>query len=138
MTKEQLAKELNGIQYRGITNYYCALAKENGLVIVYGQSDDLCELRGAVEDEESCYDGGDLYVNEKGFAEENCGGHRLSAVWCPEGQDVSWAYATDIPHATFHMMDGEDELYCIGLVCDVADFASKRRCCPHCGRELPE
>ena len=34
------------------------LAKENGLVVVFGYSDDNIELRGAINNEAGCFDGG--------------------------------------------------------------------------------
>ena len=41
-------------------------AKENGLVIVYGASDDLMEFDGAIYDEGGCFDGGRVYFDRDG------------------------------------------------------------------------
>ena len=137
MTKEQLASKLNGVEYPHIPPELVSLAIENNLVIVSGYSDDNCELEGIVRDEGSCFDGGNLYVNETGFCEEDCGGRLICALWCPKDKGgAAWAYETEIPHAEFRMLE-DGELYCIGLVCDAADFASGKQHCPHCGKELP-
>lgn len=49
MTKEQLAEMLNGRQYGDETTPEIErLAKENGLCIAFGASDDLLEFRGSV------------------------------------------------------------------------------------------
>jgi hypothetical protein len=59
MIKEELAEMLNGIEYgTDIPQETQKLAKEHGLAIVYGHSDDLMEFEGAIEDEISCYGGG--------------------------------------------------------------------------------
>lgn len=103
---KEFAEKLNGRQYLNeLTKELEAYAKENGIVIVYGQSDDLMEVRGAIDEEFGCYDGGIFYL---GFA-------KVEAVWCPKGTDYSWGYETDIPHETFTIME-DDEHYCKGIV----------------------
>lgn len=103
---KEFAEKLNGRQYLNeLTKELEAYAKENGIVIVYGQSDDLMEVRGAIDEEFGCYDGGMFYL---GFA-------KVEAVWCPKGTDYSWGYETDIPHETFTIME-DDEHYCKGIV----------------------
>lgn len=52
LTKEQLAAKLNGRRYRDeITPEEERLAKENKLLVIFGASDDLIELRGAINEE---------------------------------------------------------------------------------------
>lgn len=52
MTKEELAQLLNNREYGfEITEDEEQLAKDNGLVVVFGHSDDCIELRGAIHDE---------------------------------------------------------------------------------------
>ena len=63
MTKEELAEKLNGMEYRtDIPKELIEQAKENGLVVVYGYSDDLIEFEGAFYDEGSCYKGGKFLI----------------------------------------------------------------------------
>ena len=51
ITKEQLAETLNGNEIGNeITKEQEQQAKENGLVVVFGYSDDNMELRGALYD----------------------------------------------------------------------------------------
>ncbi len=123
-------KELVGligtIGYREEANEEAiAFAKEHGIVIVWGESDDLIEFRGAIYDECDCYAGGDFYINQDGLFEDNCDCKyakqakekyvKLSATWCGEDTDWSWSYKIDIPHETFEIMD-DDEKYCKGIV----------------------
>lgn len=129
MDKESLAAMLNGREYRSeITKAEEKSAYQNGLVVLFGASDDLAEFRGVFDDEIGCYGGGELFLTNKGPLPEHedncdcvfCGYERLAklavkieAVWDSEG--YSWIYKTDIPHATFDIMDG-DEKYCRGIV----------------------
>lgn len=107
------------------------IAKDNGLVIVYGASDDLMEFRGAIDDEIDAYDGTAVALDSNGLIKNKCDesrcpyfmelwnkGIKISAVWCEDGW--SWTYRTDIPHETFEVLDGEDK-YCRGIVFSLAD-----------------
>ena len=142
MSKEQLAVELNGIQYpahRSITKEQIAAAKAAGLVIVFGASDDLMELEGAIRDEFGCYDGGTALIDAEGLLPERENiedddelqeyfkrkpqARKIEALWCKE-DGYSWTYSTDIPHSTFDVLDGEDH-YCRGIVFALADLKSQ-------------
>ena len=141
MKKEELASQLNGIEYpahRSITGHIVEQAKAAGLVIVYGASDDLMEFDGAFADEVGCYDGGEALIDRNGVLpefesacedEDECAKYfarkpsakKVEALWCAE-PGYSWTYKTDIPHATFEVVvDGEP--YCRGIVFSVADLA---------------
>lgn len=116
MTKEQLASMLNGRQYgEEITREEEKLAKESGLVVIFGASDDLCEMRGAIYDEFDCYDGGDIEC------EEYPG--KLRAIWCPESGG-SWGYETDLLYVEFRIYE-DDELYCVGIVVELKQCQAK-------------
>ncbi|WP_206512989.1 hypothetical protein [Larkinella soli] len=104
-------------------------ARDLGLVVVFGASDDLMELRGALDDELDCYDGGTFYLDKNGplpnrdeieedgaleaYFERKKAAHKIEAVW-GEGE-WSWSYRTDIPHATFTVFE-DREKYCQGIV----------------------
>ena len=142
MSKEQLAAELNGIQYpghRSITKDQIASAKAAGLVIVFGASDDLMEFEGAIRDEFGCYGGGTAWVDLKGlldrdqiddgddeaiaeFVVRRKTASYIRAIWDKDG--FSWIYETDIPHSTFDVWEGEDG-YCRGIVFALADLGSQ-------------
>ncbi|CAI8832905.1 Phage_ABA_S domain-containing protein [Pseudomonas sp. IT-P2] len=142
MNKEKLAAELNDIQYpahRSITKEQIAEAKNAGLVIVYGASDDLMEFEGAIRDELGCNNGGTAWVDANGlldrsqvddgddqaianFVKRMATAEFINAVWDVDG--FSWIYETDIPHATFNVWDGEDG-YCRGIVFALADLKSQ-------------
>ena len=112
MTKEQLAARLSGRQYGDeITREEEQTAKENNLVVIFGASDDLCEMRGAIYDEFDCYGGGDIECEE--YPE------KLRAFWCPESGG-SWGYETNLPYVTFNIYE-DDELYCVGIVVDLQE-----------------
>lgn len=111
MTLKEFAKMLDGREYRHeITKEEEALAKELGFVVVFGYSDDNAELRGAIDDEIDCYDGGELYHVDLPST--------IYADWCPEDIDCAWAYGTSIPHEKFNIYE-DGELYCVGIVCDI-------------------
>lgn len=111
---------LNGVQYREIPEEVIKEAERNGIVIVSGASDDLCELEGAVYDEFGCYDGGTAYIDEEGRLYNQKRTEQafkyITAKWCEDGEDgFTWTYDTDIPHETFEMFD-RGEKYCRGFV----------------------
>jgi len=139
MNAKQLADMLNGREYRQeITTAEARDAKEAGLVVAFGASDDLLEFRGAIEDEIGCYDGGTAIIDRKGvipdfedidrddkdemrqyFKREN-GGAKVEAAWAGE-PGYSWVIKTSIPHATFEVFeDGEN--YCRGIVFALSDL----------------
>ncbi len=71
LTKEELAARINGRAYRDeITPEEEKLAKENSLVVIFGASDDLIELRGAINEEIGA--GSVLRLSRKGIPESDC------------------------------------------------------------------
>jgi hypothetical protein len=70
MTKEELAAILNDREYGAeITEIEAKLAKKDGLVVVFGHSDDCVEFRGAIEDE--AY-GDSILVSKDGIYQRIC------------------------------------------------------------------
>lgn len=104
------------------------LAKSDGVVVVYGYSDDNIEFEGAIRDEVGCNDGGIILIDEDGpFSAEHkcdcdyCGfkarkdaAKKIEALWCKEGAYL-WTYKTDIPHETFEIVE-DGEPFCRGIV----------------------
>lgn len=142
MNKKQLAELLNNTQYPvRIDDELRKQAKENGLVIVYGTSDDLMEFEGAIQDEFGCYDGGTALVDSKGLLPERediddddaleeyfsrkKNVRHIEAMWCKE-DEYSWTYKTDIPHETFEVLD-EAEEYCRGIVFSLSDLSANKK-----------
>jgi len=145
MTKEELAKLLNGRTYGNeIEEAEEQLAKNNGLVVVFGASDDLTEFRGAIYDEIGMYDGGNFFIakpedeipvdeDEETYRkakkyepipledESTVSKNLFKVLWSPEEIDCSWWIKTNVPHVTFKIMEDE-ELYCIGLVFSIYDL----------------
>ena len=138
MTPQQFAAMLHGREYRReMTRAEEDQAKELGLVVVFGASDDLIEFRGAIRDEGDCYNGGTIKIDAKGILpdfdniedEEEMADYfkrkytcaYIEAVWSPEEPYCSWIYKTEIPHATFNIGEDED-LYCVGMVFSINDL----------------
>lgn len=138
MTKEELAARLNG---RGI-GYEVppeleVLAKALDLVVIFGASDDLTELRGGLYDEAGAYGGTTHRIDMEGFIpdwesvdhddEEACAayfsrrgkGAIVEAKWAVEG--YSWVITTEVPHATFDILE-DGEKFCRGIVVERAAF----------------
>ena len=85
-------------------------AKDHGIVVVLGRSDDLAEFRGAIEDEADCYNGGRIFERGKKY---------IDAVWCKG--EFTWTYLTNIPHVKFYVFD-ESEKYCEGIIFNIKDL----------------
>ncbi len=136
MTPQEFATLLNGREYRKeITDDDANLAFDAGLVVVFGASDDIAILRGKIDDEVNCYDGGTIYLTSDGLITNACSDDAcpyfaaiknkaatIEAVWDEEG--YSWIYKTEIPHSTFDVTE-EDEKYCRGIVFALADVKEK-------------
>lgn len=136
LTKEELASKLNNNQYLNEISKELELqAKENGLVVVFGASDDLIELRGSIHDE---YGAGSIYFHKKNLVEfdnrfDNLKDqieflksyglkfNDIKSVWDDKEINASWSYKTDIPHSTFDIYE-DDELYCRGIVFSLDDL----------------
>lgn len=129
MTAQELAAQLDARQIgQEITPDEAKDAAKNGLIVIYGASDDLCEIEGSIRDEVGCYDGGWLYLKKthiysRDCEDENCP-HETKALdqyahieikWNGSGEDFCWKYKTDLPHATFDIYD-DAEKYCRGIV----------------------
>ena len=100
MTAKLFASQLDGREYPfELSRDEERIAQDNRLLVVYGASDDLCELEG--------------------FTREESGAPGLvcviEALWCEEDGGPSWTYRTTAPHETFNIME-EGDVYCIGLV----------------------
>ena len=135
MTKEALASKLHHREMgEEITEAESIQARADGLVVLFGYSDDNAEFRGAFHDEVGCYNGGELFLHREGvlphhdpgcdcehcgFSEKRSKCASIKACW---GIDIySWTYETAIPHATFEIVEGEDK-YCLGIVFNVSDL----------------
>ena len=122
MTAKEMAERLNGCQYGNeITRAEAQLAKENGLVVVYGYSDDNMEFDGAIYEEIGCWGGGYAYINRSGMLEDpHCDSKeeckyfqsaskdckKIKACWDAPGK-APWTFETDIPHETFNVYEDD-------------------------------
>lgn len=126
---KDFAERITGKEYGypQFTKEEIQFAKDNGIVVVYGASDDLMEFEGAIYDEAGCFDGGKVYVCETGCVDYgNAGTKCIEALWCDKnatdenGNVIPWTYKTDIPHETF-MIYEDEEPYCRGIVFSIND-----------------
>ena len=132
----ELAEKLNGCLERDeVSKEVEQIAKENGLVIVFGASDDLMIFRGAIDDELCAYEGATAYIDSLGLIvnrcdDDNCpyyieklgSATEIKAVWCIT-KDYAWTFETSIPHETFDVIDPNDQeqCYCKGIVFKLSD-----------------
>lgn len=133
MNKKELADRLDGREIgEEIAQFESKIAKERGLVVVYGASDDLAEFAGAIDDEFGCYNGGTIFLDKSGIFNIECENSdcpllnrhlsqckTINAVWGEEG--YSWTYKTDIPHETFEILE-DGEKYCRGIVFEMSEL----------------
>jgi hypothetical protein len=137
ISKEQLAAMLDGCEYHdGIADEIVQSAKDNNLVIIHGASDDLVELKGAIDDEDDAYSL--LHISRHGIPKNECDCdcvyfkrwldatiqrgevREIKAFWCGEHNnetmdeakyaaigEPTWCYETTMPHAVFKMFHSE-------------------------------
>ena len=136
MTPTEAAASLHLNQYREEGSP--ALFKEmaaSGLVAVFGASDDLVVLNGAINDELGL---GRIHLDPKGLITSRCEdvrcGYHRDALKSSKTIDVTFhdkgspdggftfTYQTEIPHVTFSIME-DDMTYCRGIVFLMSDLA---------------
>lgn len=129
MDIHEVAAQLHENQYRleGSKELFNKM-KELGLVAVFGASDDILVMKGAINNEFYST----VHLNENGVihnrCEDDCPYHndevinavRVEPRWCEE-PEYSWTYQTTIPHATFDILE-DDEKYCRGIVFDLKNL----------------
>lgn len=143
MTTAEWAARLDGREYGAeLMRAEAAQAKQDGVVILFGASDDLVEVAGAFADELSAHDGTTVLLTRDGVAapvdrEDQDVLHKyrllasandraqraakVRAVWAPENSPLSWRFETEVPHARFTICE-DGEPYCEGVVIAVADL----------------
>jgi len=137
MNAKELAQLLNGRQYtKELSRAEAKQAALDGLVVVYGASDDLMEFGGAIDDELGACDGTTAYLNSDGLLENDCvddcphfrqkrdKAATIDALWCKE-EPYSWTFETDIPHETFIIVEEGSPDYCRGIVFALKDVVTK-------------
>jgi len=63
---KELANKLNGIDYVEIQRKGFKDAEEKNLLVLFGSSDDLIELRGAIDDEIGCWQSCTIWLDGEG------------------------------------------------------------------------
>ncbi|MDM4014945.1 hypothetical protein [Roseiconus lacunae] len=131
------AERLNGRERREeITDDEIQTAKENGLVVIYGHSDDLVILAGAISDEVSAFGGttfrfakcglcrdwdeidhDDLFQVREFIRRESLPTIEVRALWCELGYRWAWWIETDGECGVFEIFD-DGEPFCRGIVID--------------------
>ncbi len=138
MNATELAAKINGREYRDeLDDELKQLAKDNGLVVVYGASDDLVEFDGAAYEEYSAYNGATIPVGKDGEpifgCDEPCN-HcqavedaekaltKIEAKWDAEG--YSWFIDINLDadkYGAFEILE-DGEKYCRGIVFAIGDI----------------
>lgn len=129
MTAKELAEMLSGREVGDeVSPQEERIARNAGLVVAYGYSDDNVELRGAIDDEVGAYEGTTIHLTPAGVLQEpDCGRDDcpyftrerektkpIKVVWHNEGGPC-WTFETDIPHENFTIFE-DGEPFCEGIV----------------------
>lgn len=132
VTKEELANRLDGCECgEEMSATDKSDAKESGLVVIFGYSDDNVEFRGAIEDELGCFGGATILIHQEGVLDgdhechcEYCsfksiknGCLKLHAYW-DDDAGYSWAYKISVPSASFDVMERGGK-FCRGIIIDL-------------------
>lgn len=147
ITAKQMAEYLNECEYGAEgSDQLWKQAKENNLVIVFGDCDDLMKFRGAINEEMGVSDGRIVYITEIGI--HKCGSiecpyftewpslvnslkdaHKITVRRTPFLDDETsnfWRYETAIPHETFDVLE-DGEKYCRGIVFSMEDISDGKK-----------
>lgn len=118
-TATELATIINERHYTDeITDAECEKAKELGLIIVFGASDDLCEFRGAYFEELGAYNGNIFHWDGEDFTSDyEAGLLFIQQDWAEdENKNVFWGFNTNIPNAEHFKIMEDGLVYGQGLV----------------------
>lgn len=138
MTPQELADRLDGTEYGDDVNpEKISDAKEFGLVVMYGLSDDIVAIAGACGSDDCGAwheDGGsvDVYMTRAGFAQSEClDGHdcpyfvkllKQASKFTARKTNEGWRIATNVPHAKFTIYE-DGEVFGVGIVFRRDDLA---------------
>ena len=139
MTKEELAATLDGVEYPAPElGTMEPSARQAGLVIAIGESDDILSFMGALYEECEANDGVTVPCGSDGLLVNHCdegvrcpyyaaiekeAPHWVRAEWCPEDDPgTSWRITASVPVASFSIMEGSD-VFCRGIVFEMAALA---------------
>jgi len=150
MNTKEWAEKLNNIEYPADEIWDMRKELENdGIVVVYGASDDLMELEGAIYDEYEAYDEETYYWFGKSFVSNDKINEFLnyvdddfyafkplieplfeknserSYITSKPGKDCQFEYETNIPNVEWFDVMEDGELYCKGFVFNKNDLKEK-------------
>lgn len=127
MCLKEVARIMNNNEYGDeITKEQEEILKAEGIVVLFGASDDLSELRGAINDEVGAYDGVVLYFDEEGKLLNNAyDADELNDLAKPYGlknikvianyrEYPVFRYETEIQHEKFNIIE-DGNIYCEGI-----------------------
>jgi hypothetical protein len=143
MTIKEWADKLDGREYgEEVLKDERKQMADEGIIAVFGCSDDLVEYQGALDGEFGAWEGtetklgktseGKISVITEGEREKIDELNEMEnieillspiiermisifAIWCPDGLETSWLIETEIEHETFDIME-DGELFCRGVV----------------------
>jgi hypothetical protein len=143
ITKEQLAELLNGSEHRyEIAESQEEVAKRNNLLILFGESDDLLEARGVINDEFGAWEGGEWLLMKEGEvykelqndntyhkAKKIClvdeadaeNARRIKLEWINARPEGVWKFTTKLAHSKFTVME-DGEPYGEGIIIDIDEI----------------
>jgi len=131
MNNEKLLYEmvelLKGMEYgKDLTRKQKQYAQVNGIVVIWGHSDDGMCIDGPVGGGDSF--GTEVYFNHKGIVRNECdyykcpyflreqrNAKKVKGIFHDDGKPYCWTYETDIPHKKFIVME-DGEPWCEGIV----------------------
>lgn len=145
MTKEEFAAHINGREIGNeISDREATQAKIDDLVVIFGASDDLVELRGAIYEEIGAYGATSFAITRDGkllqpiedddedilkkhgvfndVLEKHKAAINITAKFDAPKSVATWTFATKCPHATFDVMEDGDK-FCRGIVIDLKELA---------------
>lgn len=130
MNIKEWAEKLTGREYgEELTNKENEKAKADGVIIVFGASDDLIEFRGVIDDEDGAWEGTEvritpdlnLFSEDKNREDFKYNSDQIvkmpivKSTWNPKELETNWLISSAIPHETFDILE-DGELYCRGIV----------------------
>lgn len=138
ITPQEMAAKLDGREYNREMSYEeQKQAKTDGLVVIFGRSDDLVDLLGAIDDEVGAYKGATIRLTRAGVPENKCDDTdcpyfaallknlpTVDVAWVDEPGKPAWRITTEIPHGRFTIVE-DGEPFSDGIVIRLEDLPER-------------
>lgn len=127
MNLKEIAEFLDGREYGNeLPKGFSKDLKDEGFIVMFGQSDDTMVFEGAIEDERGYWKGNEFFFSDGQLMEDCSDDCKYSQKAFKNAKVIQvtpcpWRISTDIPHEKFRIMEDGEE-YGEGIVFHISSI----------------